>query len=56
MKKTKLMETIALMKWATGNVDFTYLMKCDDDTFAYVHNTIRKLKRRSTTKRLNDDV
>ena len=45
-------KTIALMKWATENVDFTYLMKCDDDTFLYVHNTIRELKRRSTTKRL----
>ena len=45
-------KTIALMKWATENFDFTYLMKCDDDTFVYVHNTIRELKRRSTTKRL----
>ena len=45
-------KTIALMKWATENVDFTYLMKCDDDTFVYVHNIIRELKRRSTTKRL----
>ena len=45
-------KTIALMKWATENVDFTYLMKCDDDTFVYVHNTIRELKRRSTTKSL----
>ena len=45
-------KTIALMKWATDNVDFTYLMKCDDDTFVYVHNVIRELKRRSTTKRL----
>ena len=45
-------KTIALMKWATENVDFTYLMKCDDDTFLYIRNTIRELKRRSTTKRL----
>ena len=45
-------KTIALMKWATDNVDFTYLMKCDDDTFVYVHNVIRELKHRSTTKRL----
>ena len=45
-------KTIALMTWATENVDFTYLMKCDDDTFLYVHNTIRELKRRATTKRL----
>ena len=45
-------KTIALMKWATENIDFTYLMKCDDDTFVYVHNALRELKRRSTTKRL----
>ena len=45
-------KTIALMKWAIENVDFTYLMKCDDDTFVYLHNVIRELKSRSTTKRL----
>ena len=45
-------KTIALMTWATENVDFTYLIKCDDDTFLYVNNTITELRRRSTTKRL----
>lgn len=45
-------KTIALMKWATENVDFTYMMKCDDDTFVYVNNTIAELQRRPTTKRL----
>ena len=45
-------KTIALMKWATENVDFTYLMKCDDDTFVYVKNAVMELKRRHTTKRL----
>jgi len=28
-------KTLALMKWASGNVNFAYLMKCDDDTFVY---------------------
>ena len=45
-------KTIALMKWATENVDFTYIIKSDDDTFLYVNNTIIELKRRPTTKRL----
>ena len=45
-------KTIAVMKWATENVDFTYLMKCDDDTFLFVNNTITELRHRSTTKRL----
>ena len=45
-------KTIALMKWATKNVNFTYLMKCDDDTFVYVKNAVTELKRRHTTKRL----
>ena len=40
------------MKWATENVEFTYMMKCDDDTFVYVNNSIRELKRRTTTKQL----
>ena len=43
---------IAIMKWATENVDFMYLMKCDDDTFLFVDNTITELRHRSTTKRL----
>ena len=45
-------KTIAIIKWATENVEFTYLMKCDDDTFVYVNNSIRELKHRTTTKRL----
>ena len=45
-------KTIAVMKWATENVDFTYLMKCDDDTFVYVKNAVIELKRRPTTTRL----
>lgn len=45
-------KTLTLMKWATENVKFTYLMKCDDDIFVYVNNAITKLKRRLTTKQL----
>jgi len=45
-------KTIAIMKWASNNVDFTYLMKCDDDTFVYVNNAINELKRRPTTTNL----
>ena len=49
-------KTIALMKWATENVEFAYLMKCDDDTFVYVKNAVMELKRRPTTKRLYYDI
>ena len=45
-------KTIALMKWATENVNFTYLMKCDDDTFVYVKNAVIELKCRPITKGL----
>ena len=36
--------TITMMKWASDNVNFTYMMKCDDDTYVYVDNVISKLK------------
>ena len=45
-------KTIALMKWASENVNFTYLMKCDDDTFVYVDNAINELRKRSITTKL----
>lgn len=45
-------KTVALIQWATKNVDFIYLMKCDDDTFVYVNNAIAELKRRPTPNRL----
>ena len=41
-------KTIALMKWASENVNFTYMMKCDDDTYVYVDNVISELKKRPT--------
>ena len=45
-------KTVALIQWATINVDFAYLMKCDDDTFVYVNNAIAELKRRPNPNRL----
>ena len=45
-------KTIAMMKWASDNVNFTYMMKCDDDTYVYVDNVINELKRRPTTTNL----
>ena len=45
-------KTIALMKWASENVNFTYMMKCDDDTYVYVDNVISELKKRQSTTRL----
>ena len=45
-------KTIALIKWATDNVEFTYMMKCDDDTYVYVDNVISELKKRLTNTRL----
>ena len=45
-------KTISLIKWATDNVEFTYMMKCDDDTYVYVDNVISELKKRLTSTRL----
>ena len=38
-----------MMKWASDNVNFTYMMKCDDDTYVYVDNVISKLKKTEAT-------
>ena len=45
-------KTIALMKWASDKVHFTYMMKCNDDTYVYVDNVINELKKRQSTTRL----
>ena len=45
-------KTIALIKWASDNVNFTYMMKCDDDTYVYVDNVLNELKKRPTTASL----
>ena len=45
-------KTLLLMKWAYANINFTYFLKCDDDTFVFVKRTLNELKKRSTTERL----
>ena len=45
-------KTIALIKWASENVNFTYMMKCDDDTYVYVDNVVSELKKRPSTTSL----
>ena len=45
-------KTLLLMKWAYANINFTYFLKCDDDTFVFVKRTLNELKKRPTTKRL----
>ena len=45
-------KTLLLMKWAYANINFTYFLKCDDDTFVFVKRMLNELKKRSTTKRL----
>ena len=45
-------KTAQVFKWAYENVDYTYLMKCDDDTFVYVRNTLLELRKRPITTRL----
>ena len=45
-------KTISLIKWAADNVEFTYMMKCDDDTYVYVDNVITELKKRPTNTSL----
>jgi len=45
-------KTLLLITWAYENVNFTYFMKCDDDTFVFVNRTIAELKRRPTTTAL----
>ncbi|XP_065903353.1 beta-1,3-galactosyltransferase 6-like [Dysidea avara] len=45
-------KTLLLITWAHENVNFTYFLKCDDDTFVFVKRTIAELLRRPTTTRL----
>jgi len=39
-------KTMAMMKWSHEHVDFSYLMKCDDDTFVYIDYLVRELRER----------
>ena len=45
-------KTLALINWAYHHVKFSYLMKCDDDTYVFVNNTIAELRKRLTTTKL----
>jgi len=42
-------KTLLLMQWAYSNVDFSYFLKCDDDTFVFVERMIRVLKNRKSS-------
>jgi len=45
-------KTLLLMQWAYSNVEFSYLLKCDDDTFVFVEKMINELRKRPLTTRL----
>ena len=45
-------KTLMLMQWACANINFTYFLKCDDDTYVFVKRMLNELKKRPTTKRL----
>ena len=39
-------KTIEMLKWVHQHVNFSYLMKCDDDTFVYIDLLVRELRTR----------
>ena len=45
-------KTLKLMQWAYQNVNFTYFLKCDDDTYVFINRMLAELRKRPTTKRL----
>ena len=45
-------KTLALINWAHHHVKFSYLFKCDDDSYAFVKNIIVELKKRPTDTKL----
>lgn len=45
-------KTLGLINWAHRHVQFSYLMKCDDDTYVFVNNMITELRQRPTTTKL----
>ena len=42
-------KTIEMLKWSHEHVNFSYLMKCDDDTFVYVDLLVSELRKRPRT-------
>ena len=45
-------KTMSIMRWAHQHVNFSYFMKCDDDTYVFVKNMIAELKKRPTDTKL----
>ena len=45
-------KTLALINWAHRHVKFSYLFKCDDDTYAFVKDIIVELKKRPNDTKL----
>ena len=45
-------KTLALLKWANSHVNFSYFMKCDDDTYVFIDNMLDELRKRQTTTKL----
>ena len=45
-------KTLALINWAHHHVNFSYFMKCDDDTYVFINNMITELRKRPTTTKL----
>ena len=45
-------KTLALINWAHRYVKFSYLFKCDYETYVFVKNVIVELKKRPTTTKL----
>ncbi|XP_065900509.1 beta-1,3-galactosyltransferase 6-like [Dysidea avara] len=50
--RTLTNKTMSIMRWAHRHVKFSYLMKCDDDTYVFVKNMIAELKKRPTDTKL----
>ena len=45
-------KTLAVINWAHRHVNFSYFMKCDDDTYVFVKNLIVELRRQPTATKL----
>jgi len=43
-------KVLSTFVWVSSNVQFSYLLKCDDDTFVVVKVLLDELKRRTSTK------
>ena len=45
-------KTMLTMKWTAQNVNFTYYLKCDDDSYPLLHRIIAELQQRRQVNRL----